>query len=442
MSTELSPADVKSFLGDGVCLLVEPSASFSASLQSLLAEIGIPLSQVVVSRKYEDALKTVDERKPRLLVTEYDLPNGAGLSLVERLEQLTEESQRIAIIVTKNSSDSAVAEAAEGAVDAFILKPFSTEVFRQKLAECLQRKTQPSDYQRQLNTGRVLYNEQKYTESLKAFQRAKPLDPKPSLACFGEGQNYEKLEDLERALEAYREGRRHTPLHYKCLVGEFDVLMKQKRFEEAYRGVPELRDNYPIPPGRLGDLFTAAVFTYHFDDLPRYHEIYLNFDMRSPYLVKLMSVGFLTAGRFYLQRNEVAPALRFFEMGMSVRGREITYLETVFDELMRAGAVKEAETVLNRVLPADVGTRLYNQMRFRMEQKRLPVDQWVERGRRLIQSGESSAEIYRLVVEGLAQMGRQTLAESIIAQAVKEDPELRAPLYAILEGKGDPGASS
>ena len=435
----MSIENVKAFLGDGVCLLVEPSPSFSASLQSLLAEIGVPLSQVIVSRKYEDALKVVADRKPRLLVTEYDLPNGAGLSLIEQLEQLSEESQRIAIIVTKNSSDSAVAEAAKGAVDAFILKPFSTEVFRAKLLECLARKTQPSDYQKQLSAGRALFNEQKYPESLKAFQRAKPLDPKPSLACFGEGQSYERLEDDEKALAAYREGRKLTPLHYKCLVGEFDLLMKLKRFDEAYQGVPELRDNYPIPPGRLGDLFTAAVFTYHFDDLHRYHEVYLNFDMRSPYLVKMMSVGFMTAGRFYLQRQEVAPALKFFEMGMSVRGREITYLESIFDELMRAGAVKEADTVLNRVLPADVGTKLYNQMRFRMEQRRLPVDQWVERGRRLIQSGEANAEIYRLVVEGLTKMGRATLAESVIAQAVKEDPELRVPLYAILEGKTTEG---
>lgn len=426
-------ADIKAFLAEGTCLLVEPSASFSASLQSLLAEIGVPLSQVMVARKYEDALKIVEEKRPRLLVTEYDLPNGSGLSLVEHLEQMMEESKRIAIIVTKNASDSAVAEAAEGAVDAFILKPFSTDIFRQKLHDCLMRKTQPSVYQQELNSGRFLFNEHKYPESLKAFQKAKKLDPKPSLACFGEGQNFEKMDQLDKALEAYREGRKFTPLHYKCLVGEFDVLVKQKRFEEAYKGVPELRDNYPIPPTRLGDLFTAAVFTYHFDDLPRYHEIYLNFELRSPFLIKMMSVGFMTAGRFYLHRHEVASSMKFFELGMSVRGREITYLEGVFDELMRAGAVKEAETVLHRVLPADVGTKLYNQMRFRMEQKRLPLELWVERGRKLVQGGEANAEVYRLVVQGLARMGRATLAESVIAQAVKEEPELRSSLYAILE---------
>lgn len=427
--------DAKTFLGDGICLLVEPSPSFSTSLQSLLAELGVPLSQVVVCRKCEDALKVIDEKAPRLLVTEFDLGARPGLALVERLEQVIEESRRIVIIVTKNSSDSAVAEAAEGAVDAFILKPFSTDSFRRKLTECLQRKARPSDYQKKLNAGRAAYLEGDYQRSLREFQEAKPLDPRPSMACFGMGQNYEKRGDLEAALAAYREGQKLTPLHYKCLAAEFDLLVREKKFDEAYKVVPRLRENYPIPPGRLGDLFSAAVFSYHFDDLPGYYETYLNLDLRSSYLINVMSVGFMTAGRVYLQRGDAPAAMKFFELGLSVRGRDITYLEPIFDEFMRAGAFKEAEAFLGRALPADVGSKLHNQMKFRVEQRRLPVEQWVERGRKLILGDEANPEIYRLVVEGLVQMGRGTLAESVIAQAVKEFPDLRANLYAILEKK-------
>lgn len=424
---------VKQFIGDGVCLLVEPSGSFSASLQSCLAEVGIPLSQVITSKKFEDALRLIEIRKPKLLVTEYDLAPGLGLALVEKFEANYEESQRIAVIVTKNSSDSAVAEAAEGSVDAFILKPFSTDVFRQKLSEALKKKMFPSVYQQKLQKGRSLLQEKKYDLALAEFIDAQSADARPSLACFGAGQCYERMSKFPEAVEQYRLGQKHTPLHYKCLVGEFELLVKQKNYVDAYKVVPILKSNYPIPPQRLGEIFMAAVFTFNFDDLPKYNETFLNVETRSPWLVNVVSVGFTTAGRFYLQKKDLAKAMIFFEMGWSARGRDLVYLESVFDELIKVEAFQEAEMVLQKVLPADVGSRSYNKMRFLMEQRKLPIAQWTEKGRRMVFEGQGSPEIYRLLVQGFAQMGKPTMAESIIAHAVKEDPAQRTVLYALLE---------
>lgn len=431
MSTNFA-AQMKAFLGDGICLLVEPSSSFGASLQSCLAEIGIPLSQVATSKKFEEAKKIVEEKKPKLIVTEYDLQPGMGLELIEMQETQYDDNARIGMIVTKNSSDSAVAEAAEGAVDAFLLKPFSVGIFRTKLSDVLTRKTRPSDYQKLLQVGRTKAAANDFEGAIAAFNAAKTRETKPSMACCMAAKIYERQEKWELALAEYRQGRQFQPLHYKCMIGEFEVLSKLKRYADAYEVVGRLRDNYPIPPVRLGEFFTAAVFTYNFADLPRYFEMYLAFENRTPWLTNLVAVGLTAAGKYHLQKKDPAKAMPFFEMGLTARGRDITYVELVFDELMKAEAFKEAEFILSKTLPADVGGKQNNQMRFRIDQRTLTPEQLVERGKRMINEGQGSPEIYRLMVELLAKLGRTTMAESMISTAAKDYPDLRPALYAIL----------
>jgi DNA-binding response OmpR family regulator len=425
--------EILSFLGDSLCLIVEPSQSFSATIQTCLGELGIPSTQVMMVRKFEEALKVIRERKPKLIVSEYDLGTGLGLALMELQSEFHEDVARISIIATKNSSDSAVAEAAEEQIDAFILKPFSADAFRQKLSEVFRRKMNPSDYMQKVRAGKINFSLKQFEAAVQDFMTAKTMDKKPTLACFYAGQSYQALGDRAKALAEFKEGRKHQPLHYKCLIGEFENLMEERNYPGAYELVTLIRANYPITSHRLGQIFIASVFTYHFDDVPILYQLFLKLEQRPPRLVQLTSMALLTAGRHWIQKKEFTKAMDCYEMGITSCGKDLNYVEKVVTDFINAGAFNEAQTALQKCAPSDVGNAAHARLGFRLDQYVLKPDQIIDRGRKLINAGNAEPEIFKTVVRLLAIQNKVSMAESVINTALKDHPEMREELYALLE---------
>jgi len=424
---------MRRFIGDSVSLIIEPSSSFSASIQSCLTSLGLPADQILTIRKFNEAKQIIEVKKPKLIVTEYDLDDGLGLALLELQEKQYEENDRISIMVTKNSSDSAIAEAAEGSLDAFILKPFSVDTFKQKLTEVHDKKANPSPYNKKLQTGREKLILKEFDAAISEFTEAKKLDDKPVLAYFYSGQAFQGKGNMAQALNEFREGRKLQPLNYKCLTGEFEGLMASKNYEEAYALVPTLKANYPISSQRLGQIFTAAVFTYNFDDLNEYYAIYQKMDFRSQRLVQLTSLALLTAGKYWLEKNNQEKAVSYFVMGLTTRNYEMKYMEMVVDELLKSDAYDAADAVFQKSPSNEVGSDIHTRIRFKIDQATLDPDQIMERGRKLVLAGQATPEIYKNLVLLMTQMGKSTLAESMIAKAVVQYPELRDSLYEILK---------
>jgi len=429
---------LQKFLGDGNCLIVEPSSAFSSSLQKCLKDMGIPLSRVQTSRKFEDAKRLIAEKKPKLLVTEYEIEQSFGLALIEMQEQYHGEMSRISAIVTKNNSDSAVAEAAEEQVDLYILKPFSVDTFKQKMNAAIHRKVSPSPYAQKVQAGKRFLEAKEFEGAIQEFFQAKPLQEKPTLACFYAGQTFHAQGNKAAALAEFQAGRRHQALHYKCLIGEFEMLVEERRFKEAYALVPLIRDNYPLTSHRLGQIFIAAVFTYNFDDLRLYYNLFLKLEQRPPQLIKLTSMALLTAGRFALKEKDIRKASVFYEMGIITTGRNIEFIEAVVSDLLKIKASNEAEAFLAKVAQSDVGTSRFKQLAFRVDEQTLRKDQVIEKGRKLVIAGEGNPEIFQSLVRLMAEEGKITMAETVISTAVAKHPELRDALYKILEESKPP----
>lgn len=421
------------FLNGSLCLIVEPSQAFSATIQTCLGELGIPSSQIMMVRKYEDAKRVIREQKPKLIVSEYDLGQDFGLALMELQSEFHEDVSRISIIATKNSSDSAVAEAAEEQIDAFILKPFSADAFRQKLSDVFRRKMNPTDYMKKIREGKNQLLLKQFDQAVHEFVAAKTMDDKPTLACFYAGQTYQAMGDRARALAEFKQGRSYQPLHYKCLIGQFENLMEEKDYEGAYELVTLIRANYPITSHRLGQIFIAAVFTYHFEDIPALYQLFLKLEQRPARLIQLTSMALLTAGRHWIQKQDFAKALECYEMGISSCLKDLNYIDKVVADFVNAGAYDAAQEALQKCQPSDVGTPLHARLCFRIDQHVLPTDQVMDRGRKLINAGNGDPDIYRTVVKLFAMQDKVPMAESVINSAMQDFPEMRDELYLLIE---------
>ncbi|MBX3039404.1 MAG: hypothetical protein KF789_01695, partial [Bdellovibrionaceae bacterium] len=91
------------------------------------------------------------------------------------------------------------------------------------------------------------------------------------------------------------------------------------------------------------------------------------------------------------------------------------------------------EATFAKALPTDIGTPLYEQLKFKLDRRTLSSEALIERGRRMVADGVATPDIFRILIELLAKTGKETLAESLIARAVESHPDLNLELYEILQ---------
>jgi tetratricopeptide (TPR) repeat protein len=424
---------IENFLKGQYALIAEPSSAFATSIRSCLMALGMPPDNIMVSHKFADCRHFINEKKPKILVTEYKVEDFFGLELVEIQGKLHDEISRIAIVVTKSPEDSTVAEAAEEQVDAFLLKPFSSEDFRKKIMSVLDKKANPSPYMIAIKQAKDLLAAKQINDAFDLFIKAKALSSQPTLACHYAAQCLKLNGKTGAALEQLREGRRYQKLNYNCLTGEFDILMNEKKYAEAYELVGLLKDNFPLTPRQLSQVFMASIFTYNFADVALHYALFLKLEHRPAEVVKVTSMALFTAGRYYLEKKELATALDLFDKGLLATGRDLAFLEQIVDELLKAKEIDAAQRFLAKAPQSNVGSAEHSRLVFKVDQMTLPPGQLIERGRQIVMSGNGTPEIYKIVVRLMAEEGKTTLAEAVISRAVSQDPNLREPLYKILD---------
>lgn len=432
MLSEKNP--LENFFENQVCLVVEPSKAFLASILACLRDLNLPnTTQVISASRYELARQMIEEYRPRILITEYDMDGQSGLNLVDLQQGYHEDRSRISVVVSKKSSDAVIADAAEEQVDAFLLKPFSTEDFRAKLSFAIQNKIQPSAYTLKISEGRKSMQDQMRAEAIAFFKEAKALNPKPALAYYYTGQTFRDQGDLAQALREFQEGLKFQPLHYKCMTAEFEVSMQLKNYENANRLIPSMLNNYLLTPRILTQAFQAAVHSSYFEHLMAYFEQLTKIEKKSEDLVAAAHSAFFEGGKWYLQKSDKQQAMQLFEKALLIVGRDIRFLRQVIEFLLEANAKSEAQDFLSKALPSDVGTVPYNLIAFRIDEIVLEKGKLIEKAREIFLSGDADGETYKIIVRLFAQNGKSSLAEAAISKAVGSFPDLRASLYQILE---------
>ena len=137
-------------------------------------------------------------------------------------------------MVTANSTESAVAEAAEEDVDSYILKPFTTEKLKIYVLRAAERKFRPDPYRKTIQDGKALLKSGDPGRAADLFTRAAGLHQKPALAHYYHGQAKVKQIQYDPAEKSYRTGLTFNQLHYRCLTGLFDLLDMIGKHQAAY----------------------------------------------------------------------------------------------------------------------------------------------------------------------------------------------------------------
>lgn len=417
-------------------LVVDQSASYTHGIATSLKALGCTDDNIFITKKYTDARDIITTKKPDILITEYSIDGRQGLELVTLLN--AQSANKISVIVTHNNSGSSIAEAAEELVDDYIVKPFQGSQISDRLKAIISRKINPTDYIKNIRAGKQMLMEGRFEEAEKQFHSAMTLDKKPTLAHYYLGYSKFVQTDYKPAVDEFMKGLDLQPLHFKCLTGNFDAFFEQKNYLHAYSMVPAILDNYPIGPKRLGNLFIAAVFSGHLEDVAKYYGLFLSLDHVTPELRRVFSAALLAAGRFYIIREELDKATDSFEMGIQVLGPDVDYIDKAVRALLNTSdkGSQFALRLLQRFPKAKIGEKSHSVLVFLTAAKTVSRSQAIDLGRKLVVNKYADADCYLAFLKLLVEDKRFTLAEDVVEKAVREYPALRKKFYDILE-KGD-----
>ncbi|MBI3544460.1 MAG: response regulator [Deltaproteobacteria bacterium] len=412
------------YLSTRKILIADPSAAARSGIFKVFQELGAKSAQITLVNTYKQAQEQIEQVKPHIVIAEYELGRRCGLDLLQnqRQAQPTETKETLFIVVTGNTSQSAVARAAEEDIDAYILKPFTVEVVRKTIMKATLMKIRPPEYVVQIEKGKALLAEANLDEAEAAFQQATTLDPQPSLACYYLGQVKYLRQIVEEAKGSYSKGLEFNKIHYKCLVGLYELLVGQKLHSDAYEIVKRISQYFPANPKRLAEVLRLAIVNGKYEDVEKYYAIFCNIDDRDETLIKYICAALVVCGRYYLSAKFKTRALELFTKAAATGTGRVKILKEIVQALLDFDMTKEAAQFLAKFPPESQSSDEYLLMSFKVLNTTGNRSQIIEKGRELIQKGLQDEQLYAIMIQRSLEARLTGAAETLYYQAIEKFP--------------------
>lgn len=114
-------------------LLVDDSRTIRNIQKNVLAQIGH--TDVIEAADGVEALTQIADKKPDLVLVDWNMPNMDGITLVRRIR---ETDRRLPLVmVTTEAEKSRVLEAIKAGVNNYVVKPFTAETLSEKITQTL-----------------------------------------------------------------------------------------------------------------------------------------------------------------------------------------------------------------------------------------------------------------------------------------------------------------
>jgi CheY-like chemotaxis protein len=340
---------LKNFLGINDVLIVDKNPSSRNRLLKTMYDLGSKRQMIHAVGSLLEAQEIINTKQIGIVLSDYFIGGGSGFDLFKMIREKNPSNKELCLVlVTSNISQTAVAKAAEEDVDSFIIKPYTIQSIQENLISTVAAKIMPSEYIVKIDEGKELITAGKFDEALIALNEAMQLHSKPALALFYIGQAEYLKNHVGEASGSYNKGLNFNNIHYKCLVGLYEVFMREEKFHEAYQVVKKIAKYFPANPDRLSQIVRLAVRTGNYQDMQMYYDIYTQLEIRIQVLTNYIGAGMYVAGKYCLINDDHSTAFQYFE-NIAVSCSEFTkFLRAVITLLIEHGKLEEAEKYLPR----------------------------------------------------------------------------------------------
>lgn len=422
---------IRDYLKGNTVFVVDSSGVSRARLSSILVELGAKASMIKTFGSFDQAEHHYKELKPKIVFSDYKIGARSGLDLFESMaaSKLVNANDSLFVMITSNSSQSVVARAAEEDVDAFILKPYTIQTVKQIFIKTALDKLFPSEYMQLIAKGKDLLLAGAYDQSIEVFEQAKVLTESPTLACFYHGQALYMMDAMGEAEGIYKSGLEHNKIHYKCLVGLYDLMMEKNLHEEAYDIVRMIAEYFPANPKRLAQIIHLAIITKNYSDIEEYYNFFVDFNYRTEELINYICASLLICGKYYLQMNYTDRAFTLFEKASITAQGHTKFLRILMEYLTEFKHHDRYNSVIRRFDNDSFHTPDFKLADFLTKHLNMKPVKIVKQCNDFIREGIHSSSLHYLLIENNKKLGRVEDAENAFQEALERWPEKTSTFY-------------
>lgn len=242
-------------------LIVEDVASMRGVIMSMLRSLGY--RDFGLAEDGRQAWDRLEKEKFDLIISDWQMPNMTGIELLHKLRERSEFEDLPFIMITGEIDEASVSLAVERDVDAYLIKPTVPKLLEEKIHMVMERKNNPSEYQKLLDTGRKRQKEADFREAIQSFNTAIGLRPDNALGHLCLGQAKEEIGMWNEAKSAYEKALSLNPKYLKALdsVSRIYTLLGEK--EDLFRTLITLND---ISPNNIDRQLKLAEFYFESGD--------------------------------------------------------------------------------------------------------------------------------------------------------------------------------
>lgn len=418
---------LNNFLKGKKVLVVDTSLLLRERIERFLLSMGVEKGNLYVSSQFVEALEIIGKEKPPILISDYELDKKSGLDLIqEQRKNFTEPKKVLSVLTTGNTSQIAIARAVEGEVDSYIIKPFGLGIFSQALFKAVNAKVKPTQYQETIERGKESLAQSRLEEAAKLFEEARKFDPNPALACFFQAQVLIAQKNFPVAEEKFLEGLHFNRIHYRCLMGLYDLLYETKRYIDAYAVMKRVIHYFPADPQHLTAVLKLAILTHSYDDVERYYQVFLKVGKSNEELVKYICAALVVCGKHYLQRNVNSRAITLFrEAAATVGTQPAKILREIITALIEHKLEGKVDEFLKQFPAGDSEAQDYLIVNYIISDKSENSYEIISKGKELLKRGCIDPMIYQILIRRLTESAKKEEAAQYTQEAIQKYPELK-----------------
>ncbi len=415
---------LRKWLPDRQIVIADLSSVSRTYVARMLIQLGANVANVLTTPNFDEAERAIEERKAHIVICDYKLGNKCGLDLIQRQKKADPKSkERIFILLTGDSSQTAVARAAEEDCDSYILKPFTSDVLRLAIMKAILMKVSPPAYWKKIESGREAIAQGNLDEAERIFRDAVKDDPRPATALSYLGHIDTLRKSFGDAEGKFQRGLYFNKIHYKCMVGLFDTMMEQKRHADAYGVVKRISQYFPANPQRLTQVLKLAIMTKSYDDVEAYYHAFKSIDERNDEMVRYVCAALVVCGKYYLQRGIKSRAVDLFQGAATSGGNTPRILREIIQTLHEFNLGKSASEFLKKFPPEHQSERDYLACALMVADTTLTAEAVIVQGRRLVTQGVEDPMVYKILIRRSAEEGLTRAAEDLAHHAIKKWPD-------------------
>ncbi len=307
-------------------LIVDDMTNMRRTIRNMLRYIGY--EYIEEANDGDTCLKKMLDFLPDFIILDWNMPRMAGIEVVQKTREDQQFANIAILMVTAEVEEAQIVHAVENDIDGYIIKPFVALTLEEKINSILERKNFPTEFDKLIQKGVDLKNQEEHEKAIETFEKALELTPKSARVRQLIGETYKKMGNIKKAEDTFQEAVSINPQYIKVHQSLGDLYQE------------------------VGDKEKALVA------LEKAIKISPNNSKRQT-----------TIGKIYLENGDVEQAEKAFEKAVGVEPNNPNVKTNIGEIFLKRGYAEKAAAVFKDSLNQKKDLHVYNRLGIALRRK-------------------------------------------------------------------------